>query len=69
MERAHHDVGAMLQLSPEQCRRAAIAVCSNATDSVDAELLLDALGLRALLTGAALVGSSQPPMAPMAVPA
>ncbi len=50
MERAHHDVGAMIQLSPEQCRRAAIAVCGNATDCDDAGLLLEALGLRPLLT-------------------
>jgi hypothetical protein len=63
MERAHHDVGAMLQLSPDQCRRAAIAVCGKATDSADAELLLEALGLRPLLRSAALVGSSQPAIA------
>ena len=49
MEAAHHDVGAMTALSPEQCRRAAIAVCGSATDSADAGLLLEALGLRRLL--------------------
>ena len=52
MERAHHDVGAMITLSPEQYRRAAIAVCGNATDLDDAGMLLEALGLRPLLVSA-----------------
>jgi len=58
MEHAHHDVGAMIQLSPEQCRRAAIAVCGNATDTADAGLLLEALGLRPLLMSIAMVGAA-----------
>jgi hypothetical protein len=50
MEQSHHDVGAMISISAEQCRRAALAVCGAATDAQDAELLLEALGLRNLLT-------------------
>jgi hypothetical protein len=50
MEQAHHDVGAMIQLSPEQCKRAVLAVCGRAVDPTDAELLLEALGLRNGLT-------------------
>jgi len=49
MEQSHHDVGAMISLTPEQCRRAALAVCSQAHDLDDAALLLDALGLRTVL--------------------
>jgi hypothetical protein len=49
VEQSHHDVGAMIALTPEQCRRAALAVCSKARDADDAERLLDALGLRASL--------------------
>jgi len=49
MEQSHHDVGAMISLTPEQCRRAALAVCSQAHDVDDAALLLDALGLRTAL--------------------
>ena len=50
MEQSHHDVGAMIQLSADQCRRAALAVCSAAIDVGDAQLLLEALGLRQVLT-------------------
>ncbi|MGH8888308.1 MAG: hypothetical protein ACRDV3_00935 [Acidothermaceae bacterium] len=50
MEQSHHDVGAMIPITPEQFRRAALAVCSRATDADDAANLLDALGLRAKLT-------------------
>jgi hypothetical protein len=50
VEQSHHDVGAMIQLSPDQCRRAALAVCSRALDSADAQMLLEALGLRQALT-------------------
>jgi hypothetical protein len=49
MEQSHHDVGAMIPLSPEQCRRAALAVCALAHDVEDAGRLLDALGLRTAL--------------------
>jgi hypothetical protein len=49
MEQSHHDVGAMIALSPEQCRRAALAVCALAHDVEDAGRLLDALGLRTAL--------------------
>lgn len=54
MEQSHHDVGAMISISAEQCRRAALAVCGAATDVADAELLLDALGLRQALTTVAI---------------
>jgi hypothetical protein len=49
MEQSHHDVGAMIPLTPEQCRRAALTVCGRAQDVDDAMLLLDALGLRTAL--------------------
>jgi len=49
MEQSHHDVGAMIPLTPEQCRQAALAVCGQARDVDDAALLLDALGLRVAL--------------------
>lgn len=49
MEQSHHDVGAMIPLTPEQCRRAALTVCGRAHDVDDATLLLDALGLRSAL--------------------
>jgi hypothetical protein len=49
VEQSHHDVGAMIALTPEQCRRAALAVCSKARDADDALRLLEALGLRAAL--------------------
>jgi hypothetical protein len=54
MEQSHHDVGAMIQLSAEQCRSAALAVCGAARDQADAELLLDALGLRRMLVAVAV---------------
>jgi|GEM_PF-3167367 len=54
MEQAHHDVGAMIQISRDQCRRAALAVCGAARDAADAQDLLDALGLRSVLTVIAL---------------
>jgi hypothetical protein len=54
MEQSHHDVGAMIQISADQCRRAALAVCGSATGVADAELLLDALGLRQILTSLAV---------------
>jgi len=49
MEQSHHDVGAMITLTPEQCRKAALAVCGQAHDVDDAAKLLDALGLRVAL--------------------
>jgi hypothetical protein len=49
MEQSHHDVGAMISLTTEQCRRAALTVCGRAHDVDDAMLLLDALGLRTVL--------------------
>ena len=45
MEQSHHDVGAMIQLSAEQCRSAALAVCGAARDQADAELLLDEIAV------------------------
>jgi hypothetical protein len=54
MEQSHHDVGAMIQLSAAQCRSAALAVCGAARDQADAELLLDALGLRRMLVAMAV---------------
>jgi hypothetical protein len=54
MEQSHHDVGAMIPLTPEQCRRAALAVCAQARDLEDAALLLDALGLRTALRSMAI---------------
>ena len=54
MEQSHHDVGAMISITPEQCRRAALAVCGQALDAADAAELLDALGLRATLTAVAI---------------
>jgi hypothetical protein len=50
MEQSHHDVGAMISISADQCRRAALAVCGAAADTADAQLLLEALGLRQILT-------------------
>ncbi len=55
MEHSHHDVGALITLTPEQCRRAALAVCGRAQDVDDATALLDALGLRVALRPAAAV--------------
>lgn len=52
MERSHHDVGAMISLTPEQYRRAALTVCGRARDIEDAAALLEVLGLRAVLTAA-----------------
>jgi hypothetical protein len=49
MEQSHHDVGAMIPLTREQCHQAALAVCSRARDVDDAALLLDALGLTTAL--------------------
>ncbi len=54
MEQAHHDVGAMIPLTTEQYRRAALAVCAQAQDVADAALLLDALGLRTALRAIAI---------------
>jgi hypothetical protein len=54
MEQSHHDVGAMIQLSPEQYRRAALAVCGCAHDAADAAMLLEALGLRNALVAMAI---------------
>ena len=54
MEQSHHDVGAMIQLSADQCRRAALTVCGAATDLADAQLLLEALGLRQVLGSIAI---------------
>jgi hypothetical protein len=54
MEQSHHDVGAMIQISADQCKRAALAVCGAAADAADAQLLLDALGLRQILTTIAI---------------
>jgi hypothetical protein len=54
MEQSHHDVGAMIQISADQCRRAALAVCGAASDAADAQLLLEALGLRQLLSTIAI---------------
>jgi len=54
MEQSHHDVGAMIPLTTEQYRRAALAVCTQAQDVEDAALLLDALGLRAALRAIAV---------------
>jgi hypothetical protein len=54
MEQSHHDVGAMIPLTTEQYRRAALAVCTQAHDVEDAALLLDALGLRAALRAVAI---------------
>ena len=54
MEQSHHDVGAMIPLTTEQYRRAALAVCGRAQDVEDAALLLDALGLRAALRAVAI---------------
>jgi len=53
MEQSHHDVGAMIPLTPEQFRRAALAVCNRAQGIDDAALLLDALGLRSALQATA----------------
>jgi len=50
VEQSQHDVGAMIQVSSDQCRRAALAVCGRAQNSQDAELLLEALGIRQALT-------------------
>lgn len=58
MEQSHHDVGAMIPLTPEQCRRAALTVCGRAHGVDDATLLLDALGLRSFLTTVAAVPAS-----------
>jgi hypothetical protein len=44
----------MIQISADQCRRAALAVCGAATDVDDAQLLLEALGLRQILTTIAI---------------
>ena len=55
MEQSHHDVGAMIPLTPEQCRRAALIVCGRAHGVDDATLLLDALGLRSALAAAVAV--------------
>lgn len=52
MEQSHHDVGAMIPITPEQCRRAALAVCGRANGVEDAATLLEALGLRAKLVAA-----------------
>lgn len=54
MEQSHHDVGAMIPLTTDQYRRAALAVCGRAHDVEDAALLLDALGLRAALRAVAI---------------
>jgi len=54
MEQSHHDVGAMIPLTTDQYRQAALAVCGQAQDVEDAALLLDALGLRAALRAIAL---------------
>jgi len=54
MEQSHHDVGAMIPLTAEQYRRAALAVCAQAHDVEDAALLLDALGLRTALRALAI---------------
>jgi hypothetical protein len=54
MEQSHHDVGAMIAISADQCRRAALAVCGAASDVEDAQLLLEALGLRQILTSIAI---------------
>lgn len=54
MEQSHHDVGAMIPLTSEQYRRAALAVCGRAQDVKDAALLLDALGLRVALHAVAV---------------
>jgi lysophospholipid acyltransferase (LPLAT)-like uncharacterized protein len=54
VEHAHHDVGAMIPLTREQYRRAALTVCSRARDLEDAALLLDALGLSAALRAEAV---------------
>lgn len=54
MEQSHHDVGAMIPLTTEQYRQAALAVCGRAQDVEDAALLLDALGLRAALRAVAI---------------
>jgi hypothetical protein len=54
MEQAHHDVGAMIPVSPDQCRRAALTVCSHARDVDDAQHLLDALGLVSALRALAV---------------
>ncbi len=54
MEQSHHDVGAMIPLTAEQFRLAALAVCALAHDAEDAALLLDALGLRTALRSLAV---------------
>jgi hypothetical protein len=54
MEQSHHDVGAMIPLTPEQFRLAALAVCGHARDTEDAVQLLDALGLRTALRSLAV---------------
>jgi len=54
MEQSHHDVGAMIPLTTEQCRRAALTVCGLAHDTDDAACLMDALGLRTALLAAAV---------------
>src|SRR5579875_863365 len=50
VEHTQQDVGAMISLTPEQYRRAALVVCGHARDRDDAAELLDALGLRAALS-------------------
>lgn len=60
MEQSRHDVGAMIPITSDQCRRAALAVCSHALDVEDARLLLDALGLRAALRDAAVPAAAVP---------
>jgi hypothetical protein len=54
MEQSHHDVGAMIPLTSEQYRLAALAVCAQARDVEDAALLLEALGIRAALRAMAV---------------
>ncbi len=54
MEHSHHDVGAMIPLTSEQYRRAALAVCSRADGAEDAALLLEALGLDQALRAASV---------------
>ena len=62
MEQSRHDVGAMIPLTPDQYRNAALTVCRHALDADDAAELLDALGLRSALRTTAM-------SAPAAIPA
>ena len=62
MEQSRHDVGAMIPLTPDQYRSAALTVCRHALDTDDAAELLDALGLRTALRATPMPG-------PAAIPA